>query len=115
MIQDFRPISLVGSPYKITTKILAGLLKAIFGSLISSSKLVFLGGRNIIDALMVVNKVIHSTKKDNEGCLLFKVDFEKSYGSINWELWDYMLFIFGFSIKWKNWIKVAYLIQQCLF
>ncbi|XP_019429320.1 PREDICTED: uncharacterized protein LOC109336933 [Lupinus angustifolius] len=63
-IQDFRPISLVGSLYKIIAKILAERLKKAVGSLISSSQSVFLHDRNILDAIVVINEFIHSAKKD---------------------------------------------------
>ena len=44
-IQDFRPISLVGSVYKILTKVLANCLKEVLDQLISKSQNSFVGGR----------------------------------------------------------------------
>jgi hypothetical protein len=43
-VRDFRPISLVGSFYKILAKVLAGRLKHVMGDLISSSQNIFIGG-----------------------------------------------------------------------
>ncbi|XP_019447350.1 PREDICTED: uncharacterized protein LOC109350582 [Lupinus angustifolius] len=80
-IQDFRPITLVGSLYKIIAKILAGRLKKVVSSLISASQSAFLQDRNILATTVVINEVIHSAKKDMGGCLLFKVGFEKAYDS----------------------------------
>ena len=44
-IRDFRPISLVGSVYKILTKVLANRLKEVLDQLISKSHNSFVGGR----------------------------------------------------------------------
>ena len=43
-VQDFRPISLVGSLYKIIAKVLANRLKIVMGKVVSNSQNVFVGG-----------------------------------------------------------------------
>jgi hypothetical protein len=47
-VRDFRPISLVGSVYKILAKVLASRLKQVLGALISNSQNAFIGGRQIL-------------------------------------------------------------------
>ena len=44
-IKDFRPIGLVGSIYKLLSKVLARRLKGVIGSLISENQNAFVGGR----------------------------------------------------------------------
>ena len=44
-IRDFKPISLVGSVYKILAKVLANRLKEVLDQLISESQNSFVGGR----------------------------------------------------------------------
>ena len=44
-IKDFRPISLVGSVYKLLYKVLANRLRAVLDNLISESQNSFVGGR----------------------------------------------------------------------
>jgi hypothetical protein len=39
--------------------------------------------------------------------LIFKVDFEKAYDSVEWSFLDYMLGRFGFCSKWKDWIRAC--------
>ena len=43
-VQDFRPISLVGSLYKIIAKVLANRLKIVMGKVVLNSQNVFVGG-----------------------------------------------------------------------
>ena len=44
-IKDFRPISLVGSMYKLLSKVLANRLRAVLDNLISESQNSFVGRR----------------------------------------------------------------------
>ena len=44
-IKDFRPISLVGSVYKLLSKVLANRLRRVLDNLISESQNSFVGGR----------------------------------------------------------------------
>ncbi|MCH82036.1 LINE-1 reverse transcriptase like [Trifolium medium] len=55
-IGDFRPISLVGSLYKLVAK-----------------------GRQLEDGVVAVNEIIDLAKKSRKECLIFKVDFEKAW------------------------------------
>ena len=57
-MQDFRPISLVGSFYKIISKILANRLKRVIGKVVSNSRNALVGGRQILDTVLVANEAI---------------------------------------------------------
>lgn len=56
--RDCRPISLIDSVYKITTKIPAERLKKIIGKLVSSQQNAFLKYRQITDASLIANEVL---------------------------------------------------------
>ncbi|KAK2649624.1 hypothetical protein Ddye_017113 [Dipteronia dyeriana] len=75
---DFRPISLVGSMYKVVAKVLANRIK---------------------------KEVIHKWRKSGEGGLLVKLDFEKAYDNVDHSFLEEMLVKMGFGSKWRNWIK----------
>lgn len=47
-LKDFRPISLVGSIYKLLAKMLVNRLKKVVGKVISKSQNAFVEGRQIL-------------------------------------------------------------------
>ena len=73
-LNDFRPISLVGSMYKILPKVLANRLRSIMDSVTLDSQSAFIKGRQILDGIMVANEVVDEARKCNKELLLFKVD-----------------------------------------
>ncbi|KAK3219402.1 hypothetical protein Dsin_013372 [Dipteronia sinensis] len=56
-------------------------------------------------ALIPKEEIIHSWKKDNEGGLLVKLDFEKAYNYVDHSFLDSVLEDMGFGSKWRNWVK----------
>ena len=78
-MKDFRPISLVGSVYKLIDKVLANRLKKVMHGLVNTAQNAFVEGRHILDASLIANEVIDSILRKKERGLLFKLDIEKSY------------------------------------
>jgi hypothetical protein len=104
---DFRPISLIGSLYKLVAKVLACRLAKVVDNLIPNTQSAFIKGRQLVDGVVVVSEVIDYAKKSGKECLILKVDFEKAYDSVDWGFLDYMLCRFGFGEKWRAWMKAC--------
>lgn len=105
-IKDFRPISLIGSVYKILAKVLAGRLRKVLPTIISHSQGAFVHGMQILDGVLIASKCIRSRYRDKIPSILCKLDLEKAYDSY-WDLLLYMLRRMGFGVKWRGWTKLS--------
>ncbi|GKB89566.1 RNA-directed DNA polymerase, eukaryota [Tanacetum coccineum] len=103
-VKDYRPISLIGCFYKIVSKILANRLKMVISELISDVQSAFVSNRQILDGPFILNELISWCKAHKSKAMIFKVDFEKAFDYVRWDL-DIILRNFGFGIKWRGWIQ----------
>ncbi|GKA11128.1 RNA-directed DNA polymerase, eukaryota [Tanacetum coccineum] len=108
MMKDFRPITLIGSLYKIIAKILANRLVVVLEDLVSDVQSAFVAKRQILDGPFILNELFQWCKMKKKHTMIFKVDFEKAYDSVRWDYLDDVLKRFGFGEKWCGWI------QNCL-
>ncbi|GJU90933.1 RNA-directed DNA polymerase, eukaryota [Tanacetum coccineum] len=104
-VKDFRPISLIGSVYKIIAKILANRLCLVLPYLISDVQSAFVANRQILDGPFILNELLSWCKFKKLNGMIFKVDFEKAFDSVKWDYLDETLKAFGFGLKWRNWIS----------
>ncbi|PNX89322.1 cysteine-rich receptor-like protein kinase, partial [Trifolium pratense] len=104
-LNDFRPISLVSSIYKILAKVLANRLRLVIGSVISESQTAFVKDRQILDGILIANEVVDEARKSKKELMLFKVDFEKAYDSVDWSYLDKVMERMSFPTLWRKWIK----------
>ncbi|GJZ78736.1 RNA-directed DNA polymerase, eukaryota [Tanacetum coccineum] len=104
-VGDYRPISLIGSMYKVITKILATRLSVVISDLISDVQTVFLPNRQILDGPFIINELLARCHHKKQRAMVFKVDFAKAYDSIRWDYLEDVLHSFGFGSKWRSWIR----------
>ncbi|GJR83958.1 RNA-directed DNA polymerase, eukaryota, reverse transcriptase zinc-binding domain protein [Tanacetum coccineum] len=108
MVKDFRPITLIGSLYKIIAKILANRLVVVLGDIVNEVQSAFVANRQILDGPFILNEVFQWCKKKRKQSMIFKVYFEKAFDSVRWDYLDDVLKNFGFGDRWRGWI------QSCL-
>ncbi|GLT99814.1 hypothetical protein SLE2022_172280 [Rubroshorea leprosula] len=104
-LKDFRPISLIGCMYKLLAKVLANRLKEVMPEIISETQSAFVGGRQLVDSVLVLNEVVDEVRKKKQAAFVFKADFQKAYDCVNWSFLDWMLDALGFGEKWRGWIR----------
>jgi hypothetical protein len=104
-LNEFRPISLVGSMYKIIAKLLANRLRLVINSVISETQSAFIQNRQILDGVLIANEVVDEASKLKKQLLLFKVDFEKAYDSVDWGYLDSVMEHMSFHVLWRKWIR----------
>nr|GEU40487.1 RNA-directed DNA polymerase, eukaryota, reverse transcriptase zinc-binding domain protein [Tanacetum cinerariifolium] len=88
LVKDFRPISLIGSMYKIIAKILVNRLVGVLEDIVNEVQSAFITERQILDGHFILNEVIQWCKLKKKQSLIFKVDFEKAYDSVRWDFLD---------------------------
>ncbi|MCH85039.1 cysteine-rich receptor-like protein kinase, partial [Trifolium medium] len=104
-LNDFRPISLVGSLHKILAKVLVNRLRLVIGSVISEAQTAFVKDRQILDGILIANEVVDEARKSKKELMLFKVDFEKAYDFVDWGYLDDVMGKMSFPTLWRKWIK----------
>nr|GEX66209.1 RNA-directed DNA polymerase, eukaryota [Tanacetum cinerariifolium] len=82
LVKDLRPISLIGSLYKIIAKVLTNRLVGVLGDIINEVQYAFIADRQILDGQFILNEVLKWCKVKKKQALIFKVDFEKAYDSV---------------------------------
>ncbi|MCH93790.1 LINE-1 reverse transcriptase like, partial [Trifolium medium] len=103
-VAEFRPIALVSSIYKILAKVLANRLRSVIGKVVSHSQSAFISGRQILDGVLIANELVDEAKREKKELLMFKVDFEKAYDSVDWDYLDDVMKTMHFPVLWRKWI-----------
>ncbi|GKD39143.1 putative RNA-directed DNA polymerase, eukaryota, reverse transcriptase zinc-binding domain protein, partial [Tanacetum coccineum] len=104
-VSDFRPISLIGSQYKIIGKLLANRLSKVIGDCVNPVQSAFIKGRNILDGPLILNEILSWHRHHKKEVMVFKVDFEKAFDSLRWDFLDLILDKIGFGSRWRAWIN----------
>nr|GEX76999.1 RNA-directed DNA polymerase, eukaryota [Tanacetum cinerariifolium] len=97
VVDAIRPISLIGSVYKIIAKILANRLTTVLGDLVNEIQSAFVTDRQTLDGSFILNELVQWCKSKKKQTMVFKVDFEKAYDSVRWDFLDDVMKKLGFG------------------
>lgn len=115
-MNDFRLISLCNVLYKITSKVIANILKPIIHNCISQEQVVFVENRSILDNIFLASKIIHHMKckqKWKVGEVALKTDINKALKFV-----QYPILINGDpngQITSRRWLKQGNPLSSYLF
>lgn len=83
LLSDFRPITLIGSVYKILAKVLAGRLSKVRDKIIAVNQSAFVGNRSIQDGIVILNEAVEEARRKKLSRIFFKIDFAKAYDIVD--------------------------------
>ncbi|KAK3231063.1 hypothetical protein Dsin_002944 [Dipteronia sinensis] len=72
---------------------------------ISESQMAFVGGRQIMDSFIISEEIINMWKREKEGNVVVKLDFEKAYDNVEHGFLDASMENMGFGERWRGWIR----------
>ena len=81
-VKNWRPLALLNCDYKIATKAIANRLKTHLHKLINNNQTGFLKGRFIGENIRLIDSVINYTAVKKIPGLLFFLDFEKAFDTL---------------------------------
>lgn len=85
-------------------KVIVNRFRIVFPKIIMEEQARFIVGRNITSNIVIVQEVIHSMKgrKNKKAWMVIKIDLEKAYDRVRWELIDASFKVVGISGFSKN-------------
>lgn len=112
-IKDLRPIGLMGTVYKMISKMLAERLKTVLPFVFSHQQSAFIKGRQILDDALLANERLDSRMKSGVPGVLCKIDFQKAFDHVSWDFVDEVLAKMGLEIFGGDGFKDASQILLC--
>jgi hypothetical protein len=103
-MNDYWPISLLGGPSKLITKLQSNRLQKVITNLIHENQYGFIRQRTIQDNLGWAFQYLHLCHTSKKEIVILKLDFEKAFDKIEHLVVLEMMERKGFSAKWRSWV-----------
>ena len=99
-IQNYRPISLLNTLYKIVAKVYANRMKPLLHNWILPSQTGFVPNRCILDNIFLAFESIAWARESQQELSMLLLDFEKTYDRVNWTFLRMVMAKMGFHSTW---------------
>ena len=107
-LKNWRPISLLNCDYKIAAKVIAQRIRILLPKIIASEQTGFIKNRYIGENIRTIIDLIDYTEENEIPGIIFSIDFEKAFDSIDWKYMEICLGYFGFGPGLIKWVKTFY-------
>ena len=108
LLENWRPISLLNTDYKILAHTLANRLKKVIPQLVHTDQSGYIKGRTISTNIRLIQDVIDFFEENEaEGAIVF-LDFKKAFDTVSHDFLRNILTKFNFGESFKRWVSVMY-------
>ena len=83
-LQNWRPISLLNTMYKLLSLTITNRIKTVLPRLIHQDQKGFMANRSITDNTRLMMDLILEVERQDESGLILLVDYEKAFDSLSW-------------------------------
>lgn len=108
LLQNWRPISLLNSDYKIAAFVLANRLHKVLPKLINSDQTGYVKNRYIGCNIRLIEDIIDYINEENKKGIIMFCDFEKAFDTVEINFLLQVLTKFNFGPNFIKWIKTLY-------
>lgn len=103
-VHDYRPISIINLIPKLISKVMAIRLRRVLPDLITTEQTAFIKGQQISENFISTREILHHIQASKQSAVFLKLDFAKTFDSVNWDFLINVMEARGFPIRWIEWI-----------
>ena len=107
-LNNWRPISLTNTDYKILTKCLANRVSKVIDKIVAEDQVGYIKGRNVSTSLRTIDDIINFYNLKKRPGIILALDFQKAFDSISKQFMIGAFKKFGFGVDMLQWIKVVF-------
>ncbi|CAI5998235.1 unnamed protein product [Closterium sp. NIES-65] len=104
-VQNYRPITLLNSTYKLVARVLANRMRKVLHKVISEEQYGLLPGRRLADGVSLIADIVDAAKCKNADWYLLLVDFQKAFDSVSREYLFGTMERMGFPRNFVRWCE----------
>jgi hypothetical protein len=105
---QLRPITLLGTDYKLLTKMFVNRLLAVLPDILTAGQLCSVHGKSIFDGAAAILSAVEYLQQRQLPGYVVSLDFFHAYDRVDLQWVDKVLAAFGFGAEWRRWIQLLH-------